>query len=160
MDLNNLVERSPFAPPGAATTEQTNEAPAQLEFRGIAADESGPMFSIYDLTASRGYWVREGESGAVTVKGFDSSEGQIEVEQGGRMLTLKLKRASISVGAAQVVAVPAPGNTPNPRVGVAGGGAPPVDAKRLESVAAEVRRRRALRNAAQTPTPVVAPAKP
>ncbi len=160
MDLNNLVERSPFASPGVTNVEPVNEAPAQLEFRGIATDDSGTIFSVYDLTASRGYWVREGESGAVTVKSYDSVSNQLVVEQGGRMVPLQLKRASIQAGAAMpVAAVPMPGN--------ASGGSnnrptvnPAADTQRLEAVAAEVRRRRALRNAAQTGAQPAAPATP
>jgi hypothetical protein len=161
MDLNTLVERSPFAPPGVVNAEPVNETPSQLEFRGIATDESGTLFSVYDLTANRGYWVREGEAGAVSVKSFDRDESQIMVEQNGRTVPLKLKRATIQAGAAQMVAaVPAPGN--NPGSGARAVANPAADAKRLEAVAAEVRRRRALRNAAQAgaPAPVATPATP
>lgn len=162
MDLNTLVERSPFAPPGVKTSEQVNEAPTQLEFRGIATDESGTMFSVYDMTANRGYWVREGEAGAVSVKSFDPAESQILVEQGGRTVPLKLKRATIQAGAAVAPAAGGAPNFPSPNANAANRAAvnPAADAKRLEAVAAEVRRRRALRNAAQAgaPAPAATPA--
>lgn len=160
MDLNTLVERSPFAPPGSKGTEPEVAAPSQLEFRGIATDDSGTMFSVYDITANRGYWVREGEAGAIAVRNFNSADNQIEVEQGGRLLTLKLKRATIQAAAA--VAAPPPTAEPavvrGPNTRPAAN--PAADAQRLEAVAAEVRRRRALRNAAQGGAPAPAQAAP
>lgn len=153
MDLNTLVERSPFAPPGAKSVEAESAAPSQLEFRGIAADDNGTLFSVYDLAANRGYWVREGGDGVIAVKTFDPAENRLVVEQGGRTLTLSLKRALIQAGATgTVAATPSPGNAPsgsNNRTAAN----PAADAQRLEAVAAEVRRRRALRNAAQPSAP-------
>lgn len=161
MDLNNLIERSPFAPPGVTNTAPVSETPVQLEFRGIAADESGAMFSVYDLTTNRGYWVREGEAGLISVKSFDAAENQLVVEQGGRTLPLKLKRASIQAGAAVVAAAGGTPNFPAPNVNANRTAAnPAADAQRLEAVAAEVRRRRALRNAAQTGAPAPTQATP
>jgi hypothetical protein len=153
MDLNTLVERSPFAPPGSKNAEPENVAPSQLEFRGIAADDNGTLFSVYDLAANRGYWVREGGEGAITVKTFNTADNQLVVEHGGRTLALSLKRASIQAGAAPAIAaIPTPGNA-SPGSNNRTTANPAADAQRLEAVAAEVRRRRALRNAAQTTAP-------
>jgi hypothetical protein len=153
MDFNTLVERSPFASPGAKNVEFENAAPSQLEFRGIAADDNGTLFSVYDLAYNRGYWVREGGDGEIAVKTFNAADNQLVVEQAGRTLTLSLKRASIQAGAAApVAAAPSPGNAPsgsNNRTAAN----PAADAQRLEAVAAEVRRRRSLRNAAQPAAP-------
>lgn len=160
MDLSTLTERSPFAPPGAGKAAQEEAAPAQLEFRGIATDESGTIFSVFDLAQNRGYWVRQGEGGAVTVKNFNPDEGQIEVEQGGRALTLKLKRSVTATSAPVPVASAAQVSTANTNPGGTPqrGGSAQVDASRLEAVAAEVRRRRALRNAATQGAPAQTPA--
>ena len=152
MDLNSLVERSPFAPPRGQVVEQTNEVQPQLEFRGIATDEGGTIFSVYDIAASRGYWLREGEVGALAVKSYSLADRQIVVEQGGRMLSLQLKRASILAGA--VMAIPMPANNSGQANRPATN--PAADGTRLEAVAAEVRRRRALRSAVQSATPVPA----
>ena len=164
MDLSTLTERSPFAPPGAGKVTEEPAAPSQLEFRGIATDDSGTMFSVFDLSQNRGYWVRQGEAGAVTVKNFNPDDSQIEVEQGGRALTLKLKRSVIATAAAAPVAPAAAVANANANLGgpPQRGPSAQVDASRLEAVAAEVRRRRALRNAATqggaTQTPPPAPA--
>jgi hypothetical protein len=166
MDLSTLTERSPFAPPGAGKAAQEEAAPAQLEFRGIATDESGTIFSVFDLSQNRGYWVRQGEAGAVTVKNFNPDEGQIEVEQGGRALVLKLKRSVTATAAVAPVAAPSVGTNANPGAQPQRSASAQSDASRLEAVAAEVRRRRALRNAAtqggatQTPPPPAPAATP
>ncbi len=150
MDLNTLVERSPFAPPGVQNVEPADETPVPLEFRGIASDESGTMFSVYDLTTNRGYWVREGESkgdsGAILVKSFDAAENQLVVEQGGRTLPLKLKRATVAGG-------PPSSHSPYANAGNRMAANSATDPQRLEAVAAEVRRRRVLRSAAQVGAP-------
>src|SRR5690606_17144134 len=153
-DLQNLIDRSPFAPPQSALT---NAAPppeaATLEFRGVVNDELGTSYSVFDATANRGYWVREDDpKSQFTVKSYNAQDNVLEIEQNGRPIKLSLKRASMQNAAAVVTTAPRPGmpqpNVPRP------GGTPGVnpgstaDTKRLEAVAAEVRRRRELRNAA------------
>ena len=150
MDLSTLTARSPFAPAGSGRPEAVPAEAAQLEFRSIASDQGGMMFSIFDATANRGHWLRMGEAGFAVVKSYDSAQNQIEVEHQGKIIQLRLKRATIQVGAAMPVPVMAqmPGLPVNKD---ANGQVAPTDARRLEAVAAEVRRRRALRTVAQTP---------
>lgn len=163
-DLQTLVDRSPFSPPaGAAATTAAPEVPGTLEFRGIVVDEQGTSYSVFDATASRGYWLREGGDGPIRFKSYNAQDTQLEVEQNGRPVKLQMKRASIAAGAPIAIAPPRPASAGSPQPG--GGpavarapGDPATDARRLEAVAAEVRRRRALRNAAATGTP--APAAP
>lgn len=160
MDFSNLTARSPFAPAGAGRSDSAPVEASQLEFRSIASDQGGVMFSVFDLTANRGRWLRLGEAGPTVVKSYDAAESQIQVEHQGKVIPLKLKRATIQAGAAMPMPVmPAvqtmAGSAANAGIGTA---ASPNDARRLESVAAEVRRRRALRTAAQTPAPASAPA--
>lgn len=158
VDLNVLVERSPFAPAGQAA-EAAPEAPSQLEFRGMTTDETGTYFSVFNVSNNRGRWLREGESGeSFTVRSFDQAGNTLEVEHQGKPLKLTLKRATIAAGAPMAVApVPAPQAAGRPAGGRDGGrnntgaAAQPPDPQRLEAVAAEVRRRRALRNAAAQP---------
>lgn len=148
MDLQTLVDRSPFAPPGqSAETAAPAEQPT-LEFRGMVTDDGGTAYSIFDTSTNKGRWVRADDPEAsVRVRAYDPSNGTLEVEQNGRPVKLTLKRAVIQAG--QPVANMAP-NMPMPggpgEVRRPDGNA---DARRLEAVAAEVRRRRALRNAAQ-----------
>lgn len=166
-NLQTLLERSPFAPSGAgaaAAGPQTEQG--TLEFRGMVTDGGGTSYSIFDTTANKGRWVREGDdSGPFKVRSFDAVTNTLEIEQDGRATKLSLKRATIQAGApvAAMMSAPSP-------VGPAAGGeqkrAEPAaaDARRLEAVAAEVRRRRALRNAGKpqqgqpAPPPVASPA--
>lgn len=158
MDLQTLVDRSPFSPPKSAVADNgQQEQPGTLEFRGMVVDEAGTSYSVFDVSASRGYWVREGGDGPIRVKSYNSQDSQLEVEQNGKPVKLQLKRATIQNGAPMAVAAPRPPSQPG--VPPPGGG-PAVarpngdgsaDARRLEAVAAEVRRRRALRNAAANP---------
>ncbi len=160
MDLQTLVDRSPFAPPGGpASTEAPPEA-GTLEFRGVVVDESGTAYSVFDATANRGYWVREGGDGPIRVKSYNSQDNLLEIDQNGRSVKLQLKRATIQTGAAIAVSAPRPGNNQArpPQPGGSPSANPAADARRLEAVAAEVRRRRALRNATATQQPPPAPA--
>lgn len=157
VDLQTLVDRSPFAPPGQIGE---NAGPAEpqgtLEFRGMVTDDGGTSYSIFDTSTNKGRWVRaEDANGPVQVKGFDSVNNTLEIEQNGRPVKLPLKRATIQAGQPVTAMIPAtPVHLSNP----ATPGAPAdarkpdagADARRLEAVAAEVRRRRALRNATKT----------
>jgi hypothetical protein len=169
-DFQSLVDRSPFSPPqGAVNLGATEEQAGPLEFRGLVVDEQGTAYSIFDATSNKGSWLRVDEqNGIVQVKSYDEANSVLEVVQNGKPLKLALKRSTIQAGPSLAAMIPPPAP--------AGGAAqqqrpgevkrdPAADAKRLESVAAEVRRRRALRNAAQpgaaqpaTPAPAPAPA--
>lgn len=149
IDLQTLVNRSPFAPPQASVDTVSVAEPGTLEFRGMVVDEAGTAYSVFDATANRGYWLRDGADGPFRVKNYNAQDSLLEIEQNGRPVKLQLKRATIQAGTA-VVAAPRPTGQPgtpavNPNA--------PADARRLEAVAAEVRRRRALRNAATPATP-------
>jgi hypothetical protein len=156
-DLQSLLDRSPFAPPKDQTTGEKPEEQGMLEFRGMVQEGGEATYSVFDATTNRARWLRVGEGDSFKIKHFDASTNQLEVERQGKSLKLLLKRATIQTGSA-VVAAPQPGGQPNARPGD-----PANDARRLETVAAEVRRRRALRSnppPAQAPAPVPAPAAP
>lgn len=170
VDFQPLVDRSPFsAAAGAVNIGATEQQAGPLEFRGLVVDEQGTAYSIFDATTNKGSWLRADEpNGIVQVKSYDEANSVLEVVQNGKPVKLTLKRATIQAGqslAAMIPpAAPAGGGTPQQRPGEVKRD-PAADAKRLESVAAEVRRRRALRNAAQpgaaqpaTPAPAPAPA--
>ena len=166
MDLQTLVDRSPFSPPKAAVAESgQQEQPGTLEFRGMVVDAAGTSYSVFDVTASRGYWVKEGGDGPIRVKSYNPQDNQLEVEQNGKPVKLQLKRATIQAGSPVAAAAPRPPSqpgVPQPGGGPPGmgrpNGEPGADARRLEAVAAEVRRRRALRNAAANNPAAAAPA--
>ena len=135
----------------------------------MVTDTAGTSYSIFDTTTNKGRWIRADDTNSpVQVKGFDAANNTLEVEQNGRPVKLPLKRAVIQAGqpvSAMIPptpAIPSPGGPPNP--GAVGQNKPDAanDARRLEAVAAEVRRRRALRNASGNrqgqPAPATAPA--
>lgn len=153
VDLQTLVDRSPFSPPGmSGENPAANEIPPTLEFRGMVTDEGGTAYSIFDTSTNKGRWVRAEDSNSpVQVKGFDPVSNTLEIEQNGRPVKLSLKRSTIQAGQSMAAM------TPNAPAQIPGNPAMPgevrrpdstADARRLEAVAAEVRRRRALRNAA------------
>lgn len=109
------------------------------------------IFSVFDMAANRNYWVAEGESKGVTVRDYDERAHTLSVEHQGRSLTLQLKQSTIQAGAPGMSpqgmhpGMPQPMPPGSPGAPVAEGGG--AETRRLEAVAAEVRRRRALRAA-------------
>ncbi|MFH1497457.1 MAG: hypothetical protein ABII82_06485 [Verrucomicrobiota bacterium] len=148
-DLQPLLDNSPFGRPPVAESTTVPAAEAPLEFRSLIVEDGRRYFSVFDPSAQRGHWVAEDDAdnqSGITVSSYDDEAHRLVVSHGGRTYELLLKQANILAGA-----VPAPvaltnnGNNHDR-------GRPTVnnvaDARRLEAVAAEVRRRRALRQAA------------
>lgn len=144
---------SPFLPAASANAAAAATPDSPLELRGITADGDAYRFSIYDSAKKSSVWARLNEAGReFVIKSHDVSRDTITVEQQGRLLTLTLK-------AAKVASAPAGGPRPGAATPVGGpvvlNPTPADEQRRLEAVATEVRRRRALReqashNAAQT----------
>jgi len=129
-----------------------------VEFRGMIATKDGVLFGLYDRTRNVGAWVREKDKSAeFQVQSYDASADLVTVDYQGRKFTLPLSTSRIATAAASPVPVARPAVQSGSSAPVAVNAAP-ADAARLESVAAEVRRRRALRQAAATGAP--APAAP
>ncbi|PTY08826.1 hypothetical protein DB347_04445 [Opitutaceae bacterium EW11] len=154
-----LSTRSPFMPEGAAAAGvPTDNAP--LELRGIVATKDGYLFGLFDPSKKQSTWARLNEPGAnFVVRSHDVANETVNVEYQGRTLTLALKTAKVeSMG---VLPNPALANMPRPPnqpTAILNPSAAD-EARRLEGVAAEVRRRRMLRQAAaqQPGGPAVAP---
>jgi hypothetical protein len=149
VSLDGLVAESPFMP----KQDSTNAAPvatenASVEFRGLISTKDGVLFGLYDRTRNVGAWVGEKDKGSdFTVRSYDAAADMVTVDYQGQKYTLPLSTSRIAAAAPSavpVVARPA-GGPPQQAV------AKPADATRLESVAAEVRRRRALRQAGGQP---------
>lgn len=145
--------RSPFMPEGggSATAAPTENAP--LELRGIVSTKGGYLFGLYDPTKRQSLWVRQNEPGAeFTVRSHDVSSDTVTVDYQGRTLTLALKSAKVeSLGPVpnpSMANMPRPPMQNQPQMGMTPSAAD--EARRLEGVAAEVRRRRMLRQAAQS----------
>lgn len=154
VSLDGLVKNSPFMPP---QTEQA-AAPvvtegAAVEFRGVIATKEGVLFGLYDRTKNVGAWVKQEDAGAdFRVNSYDASADLVTLEYQGQRYTLPL--SSARVGAAAPSPLPVvnahPQQAGSTRVTAVPGGRVNNDQQRLESVAAEVRRRRALRQAASS----------
>jgi hypothetical protein len=148
---------SPFLPPDApAVAGGANVAqPAPIEFRGVVVMGGRQRFNFFDPARKQSAWVGLAESGGpYRVTAYDEGRETVTVEVEGRVLSLALEKAKIgsapppasvpmvggATAGAAALAAPSPGVAPvvlNPT--------PADEARRLEAIAAEVRRRRALR---------------
>lgn len=113
------------------------------------------MFSIYDATKKIASWSRLNEMGhGFVVRSHDVSHDTVTVEYQGRTLTLALKTAKVAsapVNQPQPMPALAPG--PNAAPQPVGGPvvlnpSPADEQRRLEAIAAEVNRRRMIRQQA------------
>jgi hypothetical protein len=148
--LDGLVAESPFVLKQAEDAAPAATENATVEFRGMIATKEGIFFGLYDRAKNLGAWVRQDDKGAdFKVSNYDAAGDLITVDYQGQKFTLPL--SSSKIGAAAPTPLPVVNATPvpgNPVTAVPG--ARSSDQQRLESVAAEVRRRRALRQAAAT----------
>jgi hypothetical protein len=158
VDLQTLVDRSPFSPGGQEAEATVAEPQGAWEFRGMSTDAEGTAYSLFDPSSNKGRWVRaEDADSPVQIKGFDPANNTLEIEQDGRPLRLTLKRAVIQAGQAVAEmappAVQAPGRRAfsGQRPGTRPQAAkldPAAQEKRLQAVAEAVRRTREQRQAA------------
>jgi len=153
-----LVTSSPFMPPqSAAAGAPTQNAP--LQYMGfIQTPTEGVKYRLYEPASKKGSWVKLNERDStfgVVAKQFDPDRKTLTVEQDGRALTLAEREGKIVSGGP---AIPMLGAPAMPVIGnaapavitqpVAVNPTPADEQKRLEQVAQEVARRRALREQA------------
>lgn len=143
--LDSLVKNSPF---GSAKSGQPVDAGNQpMEFRGVLEENGQQLFSVFDTATKRSRWVTLNDtSGEVVVKSYNAEANTIALEQNGRALSLTLKSGPRIV---QNVPPPMPPGMPGAN-GVQGqilpnGAGKGPEAQRLQQIAEEIRRRRALR---------------
>lgn len=149
-----LASKSPFLPPQAAAAAGPT-AGAPIEYRAYMSTSEGMLFRIYDPAKKAGTWVKLNERNSdldVLVKQSDDSHATITVEHGGKTLTLAARESKV-VSAGSAPAMPAPpvaaANVPAAVTqAVVLNPTPADEQRRLEAVAAEVARRRALREQA------------
>ena len=153
-------------PAQAAATTAVTEG-AALELRGVMDTGSGMLFGIFDPAKKVSVWSKLNEKDHdFVVKSYDAANETVTVQHGGRTLNLAM-RASKVASSGQATAPPpmsAPAAMPSAVTqSVVLNPTPADEQRRLEAVAAEVRRRRALREqasiqAANQPPAVEAPA--
>jgi hypothetical protein len=150
-----LAAKSPFtAAPVAGGATPTADTP--LEFRGYMETGEGVRYRIYDPAKKSGVWVKLNERNpefGVLAKQHDSKQDTLTIEFQGKTLTLAGRKAKVvsSGNAAQAVppAVPVQANVPAAVTqAVVLNPTPADEQRRLDAVAAEVARRRALREQA------------
>ena len=152
ISLDGLTSNSPFVVQSVNGVLPTNPETANIEFRGVIASQNGTIFGLYDRTRNQGSWVRQNEKGAeFNVISYDAANEVVTVDYQGQKLSLALSSAKIGMAAPSTSPVIAAAPLGAPTATASTG---PTDQRRLESVAAEVRRRRALRQS----IPAAAPA--
>ncbi len=168
---SQLSGKSPFMPKASAGAAAPT-ANAPLEFVGYYEDSGGRLFRIRDSASKKGVWLRLNErsdESNLTVKQHDEAQRTLTVEHQGRVLTLAAREAKIASSgppmAAGISPPPMPSNVPAAVTQSVVLNPTPADEKaRLDSVAAEVTRRRALRVLAEQnvnqPATAPAPAPP
>lgn len=154
-----LAAKSPFLPPQAvATNAPTVGAP--LEFRGYIETGDGVQFRVYDPAKKAGAWVKLNERNTeldLVAKEHDVGQKALVVEYQGKKITLAEREAKVvsagnaGPGIAPPPVQPPPGPTnvaPAVTQSVVLNPTPADEQRRLEAVASEVARRRAMREQA------------
>jgi|GEM_PF-1262209 len=144
------AESSPFLPPAVAGAPAMATPGAPIELRGVMTTPEGLLFSIYDPTKKSAAWLGLNETGhnyVVRQHQLVGGNDQVTVDYMGSSLTLSLKAAKIALGQPTNFFPPGGGSQPNPSLtqSVVLNPTPADQAARLQAVAEEVQRRRALR---------------
>jgi hypothetical protein len=155
-----LSASSPFLPAGSAATGPGGSTPGgAIELRGEMSTSEGMQFCIYDTTKKVSTWVKENEKGNdFLVKAHDANNDSVTVAYQGRTMFLRLKETKVA--SSGLAAAPTLNN------GMVGQPLPADDAQKIQAIAAEVARRRMLREqdlqkanapGAPPPQPMVVP---
>jgi hypothetical protein len=111
--------------------------------------KDGTLFGLYDRTTQTGAWVRKQDKDAdFLVQSYDSANDVVVVNYHGQKFNLPLSSSKIAKAAASMPVPVATMTDVQPATAGAPAGVRADDQRRLESIAAEVRRRRALREGA------------
>jgi len=155
--IAQIAVRSPFMPPQSAATPGPT-AGAPLEYRGYMETGEGRLYRIHDPAKKIGTWIKLNEKNPdfdVVAKQHDNDQDTLTIEHQGKTLTLAERKPKIVSSGAAAAAMPPPVATP-PQSNVAPAvtqavvlnPTPQDEQRRLDAVAAEVARRRALREQA------------
>jgi hypothetical protein len=151
-----LAAKSPFIPPQAAGSASPT-AGAPLEFRGYIETSEGVQYRIFDPAKKTYTWVKLNEKNPefeVTAKQHDPEHKTLTIDHQGKTLTLAMREAKVVSSGTAGQAIPPPPQPPAANVApavtqsVVLNPTPADEQRRLEAVAAEVARRRVLREQA------------
>lgn len=153
--------RSPFMPPSSQAAAPVVETAAPIEFHGVIVIAKQHYFNFFEPGKRVSTWVKKDEPGApIVVKSYNEDAETITVEHGGRSMNLalqKMKVAAAPMPVSPVMTAPASA-TPIEQPPVVLNPTAADEAKRLDAIAAEVRRRRLMRQQTTPPgTPATAP---
>jgi hypothetical protein len=137
----DLAQTSPFLPASAVDMAAQGGPGGPVELRGVMSTSAGTEYCIYDSVKKSSAWVGVNEAGnTFVVKSADPSGDNVTVEYQGRTLKLALRTAKI--GSAGPGMAGPPGSPPSITQSVVLNPTPADEQRRLDAVAAEVRRRR------------------
>jgi len=153
-----LSAHSPFLPAQGGSAAATTAGP--LEFGGFLDSPTGErLYRVKDSARKVSEWVKLNERSPtlnVIARKFNEGDDTLTLDYNGQSMTLAKREAKIlsSGNVPQVMPMAmsniAPGMPPGVTQGVVANPTPADEQKRLEAVAAEVARRRALREQATT----------
>lgn len=154
--VGQVASRSPFMPPQAAGSKSGPTEGAPLEYHGFIQSGDDVRYRIYNPAKKAATWVKIDERNPdfdVVAKQHDGEHKTLTIEHAGRTLTLAERKSKIvsSGNAAQAMPPPQlnqPTVAPAVTQSVVLNPTPADEQRRLEAVAAEVARRRALREQA------------
>jgi hypothetical protein len=145
-----LAANSPFLPASSAGAVGVTEG-AAIELRGVMETRDGLSFCIFDPAKKVSTWTRLDQKGyEFVVKSYDTAHEAVTVEYGGRTITLAMRAVKVASSGQAVAPMPLPSpNMPSALTqSVVLHPTPADEQARLQAVADEVRRRRALREQA------------
>jgi hypothetical protein len=162
--LADLAQTSPFLPANMAGVAAGTGPSGPVELRGVMSTSQGTEYCIYDVVKRTSAWVGLNEQGnGFVVKSADPASDSVTVEFQGRTMNLVLHTAKISSAGSPGPAMnnPQGGNAITQTVVL--NPSQQDEQRRLDAVAAEVRRRRLEREkaaqAAQEGVPPGVPAR-
>jgi hypothetical protein len=169
----DLVSQSPFQTSGGNADATAASVNSPLELHGIVDTPDGYKFNLCDTAGHINVWIGLNDSGQkFVVRSHDAAHNRVTVEYNGQELTLTLPQPKISSMGMQPQFMPTPGVMPMPQPGQMpnqmysqsqyqpGLNNPAVlrdERLRLERIAEEIRRRRALRASMQGQPGINAP---
>ena len=152
-----VAARSPFMPPQTAASKSGPTEGAPLEYHGFIQTGNDVRYRIYNPAKKAATWVKIDERNPdfdVVAKQHDGEHKTLTIEHAGRTLTLAERKSKIVSSGNVAQAMPPPPQLTQPTVApavtqsVVLNPTPADEQRRLEVVAAEVARRRALREQA------------
>jgi hypothetical protein len=145
-----LTANSPFLPPESPADANATPVNSPLELHGILSTPDGYKFNLCDQSGHINTWVGLNTAGQpFVVRSHDVAHNRVTVEYQGRELTLSLPQPRIMAAAMQTMPM-LPQMMGQPPMQPGAVNANTEDERlRLERIAEEIRRRRALRASMQ-----------